>query len=159
MAIRALNLGLEPSPLKKLGEVCRLFQKAAETSSPAMRALVSVKVLTIQEGWLTRYFSQPRLLMLHQKALRLCQSNLDDAKPSYPHGKPYNELATLGEQIGLVMPKNQKVPPGESLPGIYGPRMNHDNAVGSADLEGVLEDKWSSDMSQNLAQDVIMRDV
>jgi hypothetical protein len=156
VAIRALNIGIEPSPLEKLGEVYRLFQKAAETSSPALRALVSIIELTIQEGQLTGYFPQPRLLMLRQKALRLCQSNLENAKPNYLHGKPYNELATLGEQIGLVMPKHQAVAPDEPLSGIYGPGMNRDNAVGPANPEGVLEDKWSSDMCQDLAQDVIM---
>ena len=44
-AIRTLNSGFEPSPLEKLGYVCRLFQRAAETSSPALRALVSTLVL------------------------------------------------------------------------------------------------------------------
>ena len=154
MAIRTLNPGLlNPSPLEELGDVCRLFQKASETSSLALRALVGIIVLVIR-GQLTSYFQQPRLLILRQKALQLCQTNVEDTRPSYLLGKPYNELATLGEQIGLVMPKRRVVTPGEPISNIYGSPC--DLAVGSANLEGVLEDKWSSDMSQNLAQDVIM---
>jgi len=47
-----------------------------------------------------------------------------------------------------------EVAPDEPLSSIYGSR--YDLAVGSANPEGVLEDKWSSDMFQDLAQDVIM---
>jgi hypothetical protein len=153
VAIRTLTPDLlVQASLKKLEDVCELFQQAAQSSSPALRAFVSIIVLVIR-GQLTSYFRQPRLLMLRQKALQVRQSNLED-RPSYHHGKPYDELAPLGEQIGLVMPERRVVALDEPLSSIYGSR--YDLAVGSANPEGVLEDKWSSDMSQDLAQDVIM---
>jgi len=68
---------IRPGTPRKTGDVCKLFQKAAETSSPALRALVSIMVLVIR-GQLTSYFRQRRLLTLRQKARQVCQSNLED---------------------------------------------------------------------------------
>jgi hypothetical protein len=42
VAIQTSDLALDPPPLKKIEDVCRLFQNAAETSSPALSALVSI---------------------------------------------------------------------------------------------------------------------
>jgi hypothetical protein len=94
--------------------------------------------------------------MLRQKALRLFRSNIKDAAPNYLHGKSYNEPA-IGEQTGLVTPKRQVVSPRVPTSGIHWSGTTRcDLHVGSTDREGVLEDKWSSDMSQDL---VVVGDV
>jgi hypothetical protein len=47
VAIRTLNVGIEPPPLNKLDHACELFQSAAESSSRASRALVSILALRV----------------------------------------------------------------------------------------------------------------
>jgi hypothetical protein len=59
VAIRTVNTNLKPSPLEKLDDACFLFQNAAETSSRALRVLVStfvlISVITIYKTILTAY--------------------------------------------------------------------------------------------------------
>ena len=82
---------------------------------------------------------------MRQKALRYFQDT-----PINLHGRRYSELATLCGRIEPVMPECHVVAAGQPLSG-----SRRDPAVGSANTERVSEDKWSSDMTQDLAQDVM----
>jgi hypothetical protein len=45
LAIRGINLNLDPPPLERFQVACDMFRKAAETSSRAARALVRLSLL------------------------------------------------------------------------------------------------------------------
>ena len=136
VAIRSLNATLEPSPLEKLSHACDLFQSASESSSRALRALVSSLILRFPEGRLTIHFSQPILLRMREKALQSRQPNLEDGRlDSYSPVEPFDEIAIFAGRTGLVKPKHSfdvvspvEPPSGIRLPSI--PNLLHPPLAG-----------------------------
>lgn len=116
LAIRGINLDLDPPPLEQFQVACNMFRSAAETSSRAARALVSLFITWLLISRSHQHHIQPVLQTMLIKAYQARQLPSGDTR--VPVAAPDDEISIFGGRAEAIVrsPPSSPSPPRQNSP-------------------------------------------